>query len=241
MSVCPPIFLSNYNTSGLPNRLNLTKYIIARAPHSPFSQKFQIYLAIWHFTLILHWFYLAWIDRSARTPASTARPRPAGNAIKWACAGDEPAAWWKFRAYTNKPRQDETPGRFETLRWRACVESAWRRREDGARRRATNQDEFTWYVHLTSTRRGFMASARSKRTYMIGWDGCGSLSFRNGRRIMAGRDWHFKTNHRLACPISVLSPQDRQILETASFPQGSSHHALTLEFCMIFYAILFYT
>ena len=62
-----------------------------------------------------------------------------------------------------------------------------------------------------------MALGRSKRTYTIGWDGCGSLPFRNGRRITAGRDRHFKTNHRLACPISVLSPQDRQIHETASF------------------------
>ena len=61
-----------------------------------------------------------------------------------------------------------------------------------------------------------MASARSKRTYIIGWDGCCSLPFRNGRRITAGRDRHFKTNHRLACPISVLSPRDRQILQTAS-------------------------
>ena len=61
-----------------------------------------------------------------------------------------------------------------------------------------------------------MASARSKRTYTIGWDGCCSLPFRNGRRITAGLDRHFKTNHRLAFPISVLSPQDQQILETAS-------------------------
>ena len=45
-----------------------------------------------------------------------------------------------------------------------------------------------------------MALARSKRTYTIGWDGCGSLPFRNGRRITAGLDRHFKTNHRLAYP-----------------------------------------
>ena len=62
-----------------------------------------------------------------------------------------------------------------------------------------------------------MASARSKRTYTIGWDGCGSLPFRNGHGITAGLDRHFKTNHRLAFPISVLSPQDRHIRETASF------------------------
>ena len=62
-----------------------------------------------------------------------------------------------------------------------------------------------------------MASARSKRTYFIAWDGCGSLPLRNGRRITAGRDRHFKTNHRSAFPISVLSPQDRQILKTASY------------------------
>ena len=62
-----------------------------------------------------------------------------------------------------------------------------------------------------------MALARSKRTYIIAWDGCGSLPSRNGRRITAELDQHFKTNHRLAFPISVLSPQDRQILETASY------------------------
>ena len=64
-----------------------------------------------------------------------------------------------------------------------------------------------------------MALARSKRTYIIAWDGCGSLPSRNGRRITAGLDRHFKTNHwhRLAFPISVLSPQDRQILKTASY------------------------
>ena len=63
-----------------------------------------------------------------------------------------------------------------------------------------------------------MALARSKRTYIIAWDGCGSLPSRNGRRITVGLDRHFKTNHRhrLAFPISVLSPQDRQILETGS-------------------------
>ena len=61
-----------------------------------------------------------------------------------------------------------------------------------------------------------MALARSKRTYIIAWDVCGSLPSRNGRRIMARIDRHFKTNHRLAFPISVLSPQDRQILETTS-------------------------
>ena len=54
-----------------------------------------------------------------------------------------------------------------------------------------------------------MASARLKWTYTIGWDGCGSLPFRNGRRITAGLDRLFKTNHRSAFPISVLSPQDR--------------------------------
>ena len=66
-------------------------------------------------------------------------------------------------------------------------------------------------------RRGSMASARSKRTYIIALDGCCSLPFRNGRGITAGLNRHFKTNHRLAFPISVLSPQDRQIHETASF------------------------
>ena len=65
-----------------------------------------------------------------------------------------------------------------------------------------------------------MASARSKRTYIIGWDGCCSLPSRNGRGITAVLDRHFKTNHRLAFPISVLSPQDRQILETASYNLG---------------------
>ena len=62
-----------------------------------------------------------------------------------------------------------------------------------------------------------MASARSKQTYTIGWDGCGSLPFRNGHRITTRLDRHFKTNHRLAFPISVLSPQDHQIHNTASF------------------------
>ena len=53
--------------------------------------------------------------------------------------------------------------------------------------------------------------------YHIVWDGCGSLPLRNGCGITAGLDRHFKTNHRLAFPISVLSPQDQQILETRSF------------------------
>ena len=60
-----------------------------------------------------------------------------------------------------------------------------------------------------------MALAQSKRTYIIGWDGCGSLPIRNGRRITPGPDRHFKTNHRLAFPS--CPHMDRQIQETASF------------------------
>ena len=53
-----------------------------------------------------------------------------------------------------------------------------------------------------------MASARSKRTYIIGWDCCGSLPLRNGRGITAGLNRHFKTNHTLTqVSLSVLSPQ----------------------------------
>ena len=74
-----------------------------------------------------------------------------------------------------------------------------------------------------------MESAQSKRTYTIGWDGCGSLPLRNGRRITAGRDRDFKTNHRSAFPISVLSPQDRQILQTGSF--NNEKNALNPGFC----------
>ena len=55
-----------------------------------------------------------------------------------------------------------------------------------------------------------MASARSKRTYTIGWDGCGSLPFRNGRRITAGRDRHLKKKKRLAIrPVPTGSPDPR--------------------------------
>ena len=65
-----------------------------------------------------------------------------------------------------------------------------------------------------------MASDRSKRTYIIGWDGCGSLPIGNRRGITAGPDRHFKANHRLAypsCPYRI----DRSTRQTSiSLPGG---------------------
>ena len=62
-----------------------------------------------------------------------------------------------------------------------------------------------------------MASARSKRTYTIGWDGCGSLPFRNGLEQPDSIDISKQTTAQVSFfDMSVLSPQDRQIHETVS-------------------------
>ena len=57
-----------------------------------------------------------------------------------------------------------------------------------------------------------MPSARSKWTYIIGWDGCGSLPIRNGRGITAGLDRHLKTTGELIRPVPTwIDRSTRQV------------------------------
>ena len=70
-----------------------------------------------------------------------------------------------------------------------------------------------------------MASDQSKRTYIIGWDDCGSLPLRlkemDGGLRPDRPDRHFKTNHRLKLALESLYPScphmDRQIHGPGSY------------------------
>ena len=89
----------------------------------------------------------------------------------------------------NKPRQDELPGRSEKPGSLRSHAHAWRRQQKW--RAAIREHD--------GPRRGLMASDRSKRTYIIGWDVCGSLPLQLKEMdagLRAKTDRHLKTNHR---------------------------------------------
>ena len=84
-----------------------------------------------------------------------------------------------------------------------------------------------------------MASARSKRTYIKGWDGCGLLPIRNGRRITARLDRHFKINHRLAFPSCPR--MDPQIHGPGSYMLSVTYMRVkgNVFFFLLFYCLKF--